>query len=294
MFWHLGSYSLSDTKYTLKVNVNNNDNWLIVLVLNLGSEAMIQRLQPKQEKDPLLWWLSLWCQLEQSRQKLMEGKGTVYKACLVSCLLESDLQLGTAELLKEEVLWENDSAPPFSLISSFLKRTQSGPNFLIFFPISANINANTSILTRGVTMGGCKQYVQSDGGHNTGERKTQTQATSHLHFIPWGAACCKEARLAAGQGKGDTWGRGVLLQQAWAFLLSALCSAGKSSLHLDLLLTLCISIRPEIQFAGWHSYFIFHMTQNTVNEREFWRCQGALKRCVNCKDHSCEDRHKCR
>ena len=132
----------------------------------------------------------------------------------------------------------------------FLEKNPVWTQLLNFFPISANTNANTSILTRGVTTGGCKQYMHSDGGHNTGERKTQTQATSHLHFIPWGAACCKEARLAAGQGKGDTWGRGVLLQQAWAFLLSALCSAGKSSLHLDFLLTLCISIRPEIQLAG--------------------------------------------
>lgn len=84
----------------------------------------------------------------------------------------------------------------------------------------------------------------------TRERKTQTQAASHSHFIPRGAACCKEARLAAGQGKGDACGRGVLLQQAWAFLRSALRSAGKSSLHPYFLLTLCISIRPEIQFAG--------------------------------------------
>ena len=50
----------------------------------------------------------------------------------------------------------------------------------------------------------------------TRERKTQTQAASHSHFIPRGAACCKEARLVAGQGKGDACGRGVLLQQAWA------------------------------------------------------------------------------
>lgn len=131
MCWHLGSYSFSDTKYTLKVNANNNDNWLIVLVLNLSSEAMIQRLQPKQEKDPLLWLLSFWCQLEQSRQKLMGGKGTVYKACLVSCLLESDLQLGTAELLKEEVLWEIDSAPPFWFLLSW-KEPSLGPTFLFF------------------------------------------------------------------------------------------------------------------------------------------------------------------
>lgn len=34
----------------------------------------------------------------------MEVKGTVYKARLVSRLLESDLLLATAELLREEIL----------------------------------------------------------------------------------------------------------------------------------------------------------------------------------------------
>lgn len=49
----------------------------------LGSGALIQMLQLKQERGPLLKRWLCWCQLEQSRQRLVAAKGAMYKACLV-------------------------------------------------------------------------------------------------------------------------------------------------------------------------------------------------------------------
>lgn len=90
--------------------------------------------------------------------------------------------------------------------------------------------------------------MHSDGGHNTGERKTQTQATSHLHYT-MGAACCKEARLAAGQAR-EILSRGCPASAGLGLSFSQHCAQLGKAFIWTFSLTLCISIRPEIQFAG--------------------------------------------
>lgn len=88
----------------------------------------------------------------------------------------------------------------------FLEKNPVGAQ-LFLPPISANVNANTSILMRGVTMGGCKQHMRSVAARTQGKDPDTGHQSLALHTM--GSSLLKEARPAAGHRAREIPGVGV-------------------------------------------------------------------------------------